>query len=254
MMEITRVTDGDYARYEELLLQRDQLAKEAEEYQDEYTRTFGDLITEVFQKKIECIGLKKAITYIQMKKSSGETVDPESLQDYLDTHMTAYYEQLNELIARRSFAEGGRPISAFDVAEIKKIYRRLAKLLHPDISPLTADSPRLADLFQQVMTAYRCNDLQRLQELELLVNRELGELGQDSAAVVIANVEEKITRLEEEIGEILTTEPYTYKNLLADAFAVEEKKKALEEELASYTKYARELQKLLESLADQEEP
>ena len=247
-MEIIKITTGDYGRYEELLLQRDQLEKEAEGYRMEYTREFGELITEAFKAKIECIGIKKAITYCQTKKNRGEELDPEAMKNYLETHMAAYYSQLNDLISEHNMAKSGKPISPNQVSEIKKLYRKITKMLHPDISPLTSHHPELMEMFQDAVVAYKCNDLKRLQELDVLIAKTLDELGIEHVDIVIPNVEERIAELEEEIARILSTEPYIYKDLLTDAFKVEEKKKALEKELEDYKKYMTELQQLLDEL------
>ena len=247
-MEIIRVASENYDRYEELLLQRDQLEKEAEGYRLEYTREFGDLITESFKAKIECIGIKKSITYCQTRKNKGLSINSAEMKDYLDTHMAAYYTELNSLIAQHNFAKSGKPISPNQVSEIKKIYRRLAKMLHPDISPLTSKYPELLTMFRDVISAYRNNDLKRLQELDVMIAKTLDEIGEEHVDIVIPNVEERISELEEEIARIIRTEPYTYKEILADAFKVEEKKKALEKELEDYKTYLGELQKILSGL------
>ena len=53
-MEIVHIAAGDYPKYESLLLQRDQLKKEALQYRRAYIREFGELINKVFENKIEC--------------------------------------------------------------------------------------------------------------------------------------------------------------------------------------------------------
>ena len=55
MNEIIRVKNISYDRYEELLMRRDAIRKEAFIYERAFTREFGDLILEVFRMKIECI-------------------------------------------------------------------------------------------------------------------------------------------------------------------------------------------------------
>lgn len=52
-MELVRVTGGDYSRYEELLLKRDEVEKQADHMFIEYTRIFGDITTEIFKLKVE---------------------------------------------------------------------------------------------------------------------------------------------------------------------------------------------------------
>ena len=62
-MEIIKVRNADYARYEELLLERDGLRKEAYITHGMYVKEFGELILGVFEKQIACIRKKKQIDY-----------------------------------------------------------------------------------------------------------------------------------------------------------------------------------------------
>ena len=61
--------------------------------------------------------------------------------------MLAYAEQLKDLTAMVKAGKTMKPISLLDAEEIKRIYRRVAKRLHPDICPLTAENPELMELF-----------------------------------------------------------------------------------------------------------
>lgn len=241
-MEIVHIACGDYDRYEELLLQRDQLEKEAHSYQQAYTCELGDLIVEVFQLKIDCIALKKSIAFCVAARNRGEDIDDSLLQKHLEKCMEAYRYRLDEMIRERDAAQRGKPISFYELGEIKKVYRRLAKQLHPDISNLTEKYPELDKLFRRVMTAYRCNDLKELQELEILINKVLKDNGIESTNVVIPDVLERIEELENEIQEILTTEPYLYKELLADEFRLQSKKDELVKEKENYQTYKNQLE------------
>ena len=235
-------------RYEALILQRDRLEKDADLYRLSYLREFGDKLTQAFQLRIDCISLKKSISFCQAKLNAGEEIDPISLQEYLDTGMKAYTEQLKDLVASVKLGKSMEPVSILDLEEIKKIYRRVAKRLHPDICPLTAEDPELADLFQRVLIAYRANDLKAIREAETLINRYLKELGEEPFTGEIENLPEKIADLETEISNILNTEPYTFKMLLDDEEAIAKKNKELDEEIESYQKYKEELWAHMESL------
>ena len=141
-----------------------------------------------------------------------------------------------------------KPISMLDAEEIKRIYRRVAKRLHPDICPLTAENPELMELFQKVLMAYRANDLKAIREAETLINHFLQELGEEPFSGEIENLPEKINDLETEISNILSTEPYSFKLLLEDDEAMEKKHKELDEEIEYYRNYKAELQAHLERL------
>ena len=96
--------------------------------------------------------------------------------------------------------------------------------------------------------AYKANNLSRLEELQVLVNRAFSEKGLDQEAIVVNNIEEKIKKLEEEIDRILNTDPYNYKFLLSDNKAVEAKKEEFAETLEDYKSYKDNLAKIMMSI------
>ena len=89
-----------YKNYEELLIKRDQLYKEAGGIQILYTKEFGDLITKVFEEKIECIKKKKAIEYCQAITNKGGFIDKDDLASYLDKNMALYKTLLHQKILK----------------------------------------------------------------------------------------------------------------------------------------------------------
>ena len=52
-------------------------------------------------------------------------------------------------------------------AELKRLYRRLARRFHPDLAPNEADRTYRTDMMMRINAAYAANDLERLQTLEL---------------------------------------------------------------------------------------
>ena len=242
------MTDEARETYVQLILTRERVEKEALQAEMDFTREFGELIRDVFQMKIDCVALKKSITYCQMAANRGEEIDPLSMQEYIDSHMAAYYVQLKDLLQKVDAAKSAETISVADVNEIKKIYRRVAKKLHPDVSPLCTEHPELMEQFQKVLIAYKCNDLKTIREAETVINSILDGLGEEAFETPIEDIEAKISAVEEEISRIMSAEPYTFRTLLDDPEAVEKKRNELEEELASYTKYRDELQETLNAM------
>ncbi len=245
---IIRVKNTSYARYEELLLRRDNIKKEAFIYQRNYTAEFGDKIIAVFEKKIECIRKKKTIEFCQMAANHGKAIDQVQLQEYLQKEMEEFQMQLNCMIQDTANAKKRGEVSEVELLQIKKIYHKMVKLIHPDINPVVAESEELRDLWQRIVIAYDCNQLKELQELEILVTTALKKTGIDKLDVDIPDIDEKIAELESEIKRIKETDPYMFKFLLDDPTAVEEKKNSLKEELKSYEEYSNQLEEILQNL------
>ncbi len=241
LMRLNRGTDNDYDRYEDLLLKRDQILKESGSILIAYTREFGELIETVFTRKIECIRLKKMIAYCQKQINRGLKIDMEKADEAVDSEMAAYYFDLMEMIARNEEAKKAKSVDQLHLLRSKRIYRRLAKKLHPDINAKTETNEELSLLWNRIVTAYHMSDDDELENLEILARKILGELGDEGFEIVIDDLEEKMVKLEKIISELISTEPYIYRELLADPEKVREKKDSLQKELNEYTMYLAEL-------------
>lgn len=247
-MEIIKIKDGRYDEYEKLLLERDRYRQEADSYLRLYIHTFGDLLTAVFQKKIACIEKKKTLSFCMMYINRGESVDIQEMNSYIAREMASYKQQLDDMIADNALCKKLKAIPEDEAMQIRQLYRRIARRLHPDINPLTAENEALSELWNRVALAYHCNDLKELAELEILAEHALNDLGQGSIEITIPDITEKITALYAEIEEIRTTDPYRYKFLLDNPALIEEKKQALQAELAEYEQYEAELQAELKKI------
>lgn len=248
MGEIIKVKNASYALYEEMLMRRDNLKKEAFLCQRNYVAEFGDLILEVFKKKVECIRKKKTIEYCQRSINHGKLIDQDELQMFLQKEMEEFQKQLDYMIEDTAAAKERDNITELDLLKIKKIYHKLVKLIHPDINPMTSETKELAELWEKVQVAYRCNDLKGMQESEVLVTTVLEQLGVGEIEVEIPKIDEKIAELEAEITKIRETDPYMYKYLLEDSEAVKAKKDSLSEELKSYEDYTKQLDEVINGL------
>ena len=70
----------DLETYEALLLERDQLEKEADSIWIAYVQEFGELEAKLFERKIDSIRRKKAIAFAQQRINRGEAIDPEEMK------------------------------------------------------------------------------------------------------------------------------------------------------------------------------
>ena len=248
MNELVTINDSRYKEYELLLLHRDQLSKEAGQIWTAYMKAFGKLITDNYEEKVECIKLKKTIACYQSAKNRGATIDMAELNAYLEKELAVYYANLAQMIEDTNNCREAGISTEYEVQRSKVLYRKLAKLLHPDINPETDRQEKLQQLWVDIVAAYNRNDIKALSELEVLTRRALKELGDKEIRVDIPDLEKRIRDLEDEIHRIIHTKPYTYACFLANDQAKQKKIKALQEELDSYHKYRQELTDILEQL------
>ena len=244
-MDIVKVKNTSYAEYEEVLLRRDNLRKEAEHYHMEYIRVFGNLITQSFEKKIECIQKKKMIAYCQRQVNLGRKFDPAHLDNYITREMAQYREELAEMISDVNAVRNSKRVSDSDFLKIKKIYYKLVKMIHPDMHPELADDETIKGYWQRIVIAYTYNQLKELEELELLVTSHLEQEGAGEIDLQIENLNEKIAEAEAEISNIISTNPYLYKQLLEDETETQRRKQEYLDEIASYEVYSAQLDEVL---------
>lgn len=244
-MDLIKSTDSKYEEYENLLLERDQITKEAGQIWTVYLQLFGKLITDNYEEKLECIKCKKTIAYYQNALNHGGVVDSAAMEKYMEQEMAEYYANLRRMLKENEDANNAGTSTPYEVARAKTLYRRLAKLIHPDINPETDHSKELQELWQRILIAYHHNDVKDLSELEVLVRKVLKELGSEDVKVDIPDIEEKIEALKSEIEGIKQTEPYCLRYLVEDEEAAEKKKTELREELETYQKYHKELNEVI---------
>ncbi len=247
-MELVTVTLGDYPLYEELLIRRDNLDKEACLYGLRYEAVFGRYIEELFSLKIDAIRLKKLIRYAQMAVNRGRTPDFDDIEGRVSGEMSDYKIRLQQMIREHEAARNAKTVSEQEYQKIRTIYRNIAKLIHPDINSFTSECEELTDLWNRVCVAYKCNSLKDLEELEVLVNGVLAAKGLEHMNVVIPDINEKIEQLKAEIRKITTTDPYMYKYFLDDEDAVEEKTGEYNKEIEEYYTYIDNLRDMYKGL------
>ena len=129
-------------------------------------------------------------------------------------------------------------------AELRKIYRQLAKQLHPDVNnQLTAEQ---INLWHLVKEAYQNGDLEKLQALMLVYEKELLatveiELAADKYATKIAVLKEGIEVLHQQILAIKSAFPFTVEHQLKDEDWVNNTTAQLQDQMAKLQTYEGEL-------------
>ena len=244
-MDLIKIQNDKYEIYEDLIMRRDNLRKEADNYLAQYIHHFGDLITESFKAQIACISRKKAISYCQMIVNRGEIVDIKELDNYLKECMKEYNEQLKSMVEDVENCRELKVSTEAAVQKSKALYRTIAKQIHPDINPEAAKNESLMELWQRASAAHRCNDWKELEVIEVLVKKALEGANIGTVVIDIPDIENRIAELKAEIEKIRSTDPYQFKYLFEDKNAMAEKKKALEEEIEEYKNYEKELAAVL---------
>ncbi len=244
-MDIVKVKDPKIEKYEEILFRRDNLEKEAEQLQWEFIRVFGDLATESFRLKIECIKKKKMIAYCQSLVNRACPIIKGELDSYIEKEMTDYRNELRDMLIDLETAKLGRRISDGELRKIKKIYYRIVKLIHPDMHPELKGDYTIDMIWGKIVLCYRHNDLDGIREAELVLKSYLESKGLGTFDIKIDDIDSRIEKVEKRITEILSTNPYLYKFLLEDPDAVRDKTASYKNEIESFKRYSVQLDEVL---------
>ena len=217
-----------------LLLERDELHIETE-----YMLKLGSIEYKAYEAQCAALRLKRKIELIQAKKNRQEKVIISAIEETLDNEFAEYQKQLNEQIdkmndaLKRSKAE---VLSDEDNKELKKLYRKIVKALHPDINPDVSEAQ--VQLFDNAVSAYKSGDLGTLRIIgEMVGNNPLPEQHKDAMTQLVEERERLqglLKSIRESIDNIKSEYPYTMKDILQDTEKTEQKKQELENILEQY--------------------
>lgn len=223
-----------------LLLERDELQFViCKNIETEYMLNLGSIEYKAYEAQCAALRLKRKIELIQAKKNRQEKIIISAIEEVLDNEFAEYKKQLDEQInkmndaLRRSKAE---VLSDEENRELKKLYRKIVKSLHPDINPDFSEAQ--IKLFDNAVQAYKNGDLVTLRIIgEMVANNLLPEQHKD-AMMQLAEEKERLQGLlksiRNSIENIKTEYPYTMKEILEDTDKTEQKKQELESILSQY--------------------
>jgi hypothetical protein len=234
--------------YEELVITYDSLKKREDRIWLKYIRTFGELIEKSYLANIECIKLRKMISYCQTMKNAGREIKREQMENFVEIELADYYDELENI---RCISESPcSEISFCEYEKIKKTYRNIVFMIHPDINGGEM-SAQLFTLWEKAKRAYNNNDYDALIALYVLISKEMGgESKRDNE--VIEDIEQRILKTRELIANVIYSEPYVYKEILEDKEKIKAKEQMLNEEIEYYEGYAKQLKEKLDSFSIEE--
>ena len=223
-----------------LLLERDELQFViCKNIETEYMLKLGSIEYKAYEAQCAALRLKRKIDLIQAKKNRQEKIIISAIEETLDEEFAEYQKQLDEQIdkvnaaIKRSKAE---VLSDEENKKLKKLYRKIAKALHPDINPDVSEAQ--VQLFDNAVSAYKSGDLGTLRIIsEMVGNNPLPEQHKDAMTQLVEErerLEGLLESIRESIENIKSEYPYTMKDILEDTKKTEQKKQELESVIEQY--------------------
>ncbi len=203
-----------------------------------YMLKLGALEYKAYEAQCIALRLKRKIELIQARLNRMEKANLSEIEAILDAEFEDFQRKLDEQIDKMNEAldyASGKPLSDEEMKELKKLYRKIVKLLHPDLNPNI--TPAQAELFEKAVTAYKDGNLQQLRVIADMINDEIDI--EDENAILKLSAEKKrleasLNKIKENIIKIKSEYPYTLKEITEDDEATEKYKTQLEDILSQY--------------------
>ena len=223
-----------------LLLERDELQFViCKNIETEYMLKLGSIEYKAYEAQCAALRLKRKVELIQARKNRQEKVVISVIEGTLDREFAEYQKQLDEQIDKMNYAlkrSKAEELSDEEIKEVKKLYRKIVKALHPDMNPDVSGVQM--QLFENAILAYKNGDLETLRIIgEMVGNDPLPEQHQDTMTQLVAERERLqglLKSIRESIENIKSEYPYTMKDILEDAEKTEQKRQELEGILEQY--------------------
>ncbi len=107
-----------------------------------YILKLGSLEYKAYEAQCTFLRLKRKFELIQAKINRQEKIIISSIESTLDEEFAEYQKKLDEQINKMNEAikrSKSRALTAGESKELKKLYRKIVKSLHPDMNPNTSE-------------------------------------------------------------------------------------------------------------------
>lgn len=166
-----------------------------------YAAAFGERLRNLHSLEIEAARLKREIELVQAAINSGREIDYGNIQEALDAEFAEWQAKLDaealDLAKHRGVLDN--LLDPETTHELRKLYRILARRLHPDINP--DQSAAAAELWHRVNGAYDLRDIDELKALEIVTREEDSAPAPDS----IETLRTLLEKLRQQLDRLLIT-------------------------------------------------
>lgn len=245
--------------YADLVTERDDLDLEGPKLEALYMETVGQLQYDMLMLQSDVALLKRKRDMLQASINRGEKPD----WTVIEIELKFVVEDMNEKLKKeeeklkkakefiRQHMEEEEQRSDAEKLEIKTLFKRLVHRLHPDLHPDQTEWEK--NLFLKVQEAYFNRDLEKLRQLEAELDAGISFASMDNGTIeewekLIEKLKARITAIKEEINQIVSRFPFTYREKVYDQEWVAARKEELRVQIAQLIQEKDRLEKIIEIL------
>jgi len=221
-----------------------------------YNREIGVLEFKLLQHQAELQRIKRKVEIFTARANRGETIDDSIIKEVdkkLEREFLTWKKKLLEhekqLQESERLLNSHQALSDEDSRKLKTIYRKICKLIHPDI----VASMSLTDRFwMQAQKAYGDGDIDQLEILLILILKPTADDSQYHVDPVDEEerLQKLICSLAEKLESMKKKIPYCYADKIMDSEWVDQKQKSLMEKIEliqqDMTKYKRAIKLIID--------
>jgi hypothetical protein len=199
-----------------------------------YLEYIGGWQFKLFRVQTELAQLKQKIQLAQAYFNRNVLPDWSKIESTLAKEFEAYQQKIAEdaqkLASAHAYLKEGF-LNGHDTAQLKEVYRLLVKRLHPDLNPDITDYER--ELFLRVQAAYQLCDLQALNEMLLMLNKDVPVvmLPLPDLRTLVNQLTEKVKALQQKTEALNLKFPYIYRAKLQDELWVAAEQESIRKQI-----------------------
>ena len=199
-----------------------------------YYARIGEFKIELLHRQAEIFAAKRKLEMMQAAINRNEEISMPYIGLMVEMEMQEQLKKLKDEVANLHKAKN--LLAHLDTAErsneLRKIFREMAKQLHPDINPGLGDGAK--NLWNAAMLAYDTGDLESLRALRLLVTDVTNKVeefaDQNTLPAQINLLKQGISRLLNEIKNIRNEFPFVFEEQLNNQEWISEQQAILKKE------------------------
>ena len=220
-----------------------------------YNTRIGVHKIQVLQLTLQVKALKRKLELVRSAINTNTKIDFTEIELIIAAELAKAEEQI--LTEVQKITDSKNLLSNLDSpersAELRTVFRSLAKNLHPDVNPDLTNQQN--EIWNLILDAYKLNDLDKLKALSLVYEKEIKGIQQEfnieQLTLAIESVKEGCQLLQNDIAAIRNTFPFTIEENIQNEDWINSETEKINSDIAKLKEYEEELTNEYKTLINQ---